>query len=75
VHQRDLLGDGGECNGGFERDVVATVDHHRLPGEAVQRIGVIEERGALELRDAFDRDALGHEGADTGRDEHRFGEE
>jgi hypothetical protein len=75
MHQRDLFGDGRERNGGFQRNVVAAVDHHRLAREAVQRIGVIEEGSALEARDAFDGDALGHEGADAGRDEHGLGQE
>jgi hypothetical protein len=75
MHQRDLFADGRERDGGFQRDVVAAVHHHRLPRKAVQRFGVIEERSAFELRDALDGDALGHEGADAGRDEHRLREE
>jgi hypothetical protein len=75
VHQRDLLGDGCERQGRFQRDVVAAIHHHRLPRKALQRFGVIEKRSAFELRDAIERDALGHEGTNAGCDEHRLREE
>jgi hypothetical protein len=75
VHQRDLFGNGRECYGSLQRNVVAAIYHHRLSRKAVKRIGVIEKRAAFELRNASDRDAFGHEGADACGNEHRPGEE
>ena len=65
AHQRQCRGEGA---------VVPTVDDHRLAGEAVQCVRVVEHLAALEALQSVDADTPWHKGTDTGGDKNGFGQ-
>ena len=76
VHERHVAGDAfRQCDGRFQRGVVATVDHHLFAGKGIEAFGVVDQLRALEALDPLDGDTLRLESADPARDNHCLGNE